>query len=327
MKVVLHRIALHLEPLFDRIFGRTGAGRAIDPYIGYATETQLVVRGRVLSTVREAVAKEGQGVWSNFRQIISLFLTDEVANVSVGSGDVSALTDEEGYFTLVLPKPTKEGWHDVPVGIASHQVTVLCPAFVPSEKTRFLVISDIDDTVLETGAYQLWRNLWTSLTGNSLSRHVFPDAIKMMRRLYEDGQNPIFYVSSSPWNFHGFLSQIFDRNALVRGPMFLRDLGVNETQFVTGTHGDHKGSSIDTILEANPEPPAILIGDTGQHDAEVYLAAIKRHPKRIAAVVLREPGPGPKRKAREAMNKIRQTGIPLLHGPNFEGVVPEKFVP
>lgn len=326
MKRLLHIAVLGLERVFDRFFRRPKPGRVIEPYMGYATSSGLIVRGRVLSSVKRNSPVEHQSRWTNFKQILALFLTDEVAGVSVKTETRNSVTDEEGYFSIEVPKGLEAGWQAVDVWVEAETDKVSCPVLVPHPDARFLVISDIDDTVLETGAYVLWRNLWTSLTGNSLTRHVFPDAIEMMDRLSAEGRNPVYFVSSSPWNFHYFLSEIFERNSLVRGPMFLRDLGVGEKQFITGTHHDHKSSSIDKILEANPDLPAILVGDTGQHDAEVYRDAIARHPGRIASVLLREPGPGPKAAARAAMDDLRESGVPLMHGSDFSGMMPEKMV-
>ena len=323
MKQLIHRLALKAEKGADRLFGRTGEGRVVDPYIGYATPDALVVRGRVLSKITRNQPAKGQRLLTNIRQMISLFATDEVAAVELHSGSASTTSDEEGYFTLHLPRPEASGWHNVTVTIEGYEDLASCTALIPRDDARFLVISDIDDTMIETGAYVLWKNLWTSLTGNVLTRRVFPDAIALMERLSEGARNPVFYVSSSPWNFHYFLEQIFLQAALVRGPMFLRDLGLSEDQFITGTHGDHKGGSIDTILAANPNLPVILMGDTGQHDAQVYLDAINRHAGRVHSVVLREPGPGPDAKVKAVMDQIKATGTPLYHAPDFTGMAPE----
>lgn len=322
MKRLLHKTALRVECLLDRLQRRSAKTRIIDPYLGYATTEQLIVRGRVLSRSTASTPSDGQGVLTNLRQMLRLFLTDELADIEVSAGGVKALTDEEGYFTLVLPRPEAPGWHDVSVNLTGVEAPEICPALVPAPNARCLIISDIDDTVLKTGAYSLLRNLWTSLTGNALTRQIFPDAVAMMRELSEEGRNPVFYVSSSPWNLHGFLISIFDAFNLVRGPMFLRDLGISETQFITGTHGDHKGVSIDTLLAAMPDLPVLLIGYTGQHDAEVYRDAIARHPGRIVGVILREPGPGPKPDVHAVMDEIRATGVPLLNGADFTGMAP-----
>ena len=117
----------------------------------------------------------------------------------------------------------------------------------------------------------------------------------LLDRLSEGGRNPVFYVSSSPWNLHHFLEAVFDRAGLVPGPMFLRDLGITADP-AENSHGGHKGAAIDTLMEANPELPFWLLGDTGQHDAEIYLDAARRHPGRVLRVALREPGPRPRRR-------------------------------
>jgi phosphatidate phosphatase APP1 len=67
----------------------------------------------------------------------------------------------------------------------------------------------------------------------------------------------------------------------------------------------------------------VLVGDTGQLDAQVYYDAILRHPGRIMTVVLREPGPGPDAQSLQAMEDIRLTGTPLLHGREFDGFAGE----
>ncbi|GFE64715.1 phosphatase domain-containing protein [Litoreibacter roseus] len=322
IKNILHKISLFLERAADMIWRRNRTGQVIEPYYGYSTPDEIVLRGRVLAASAQRIAQADQSWFTNLRQMVGLFLTSEVADVEVRASDVTAKTDEEGYFTIRLPRPKGSGWIEVPAHLEDQPETaVTCPVRISPEDAQFLVASDIDDTMLKTGAYSVLKNLWTSLTGNALTRVIFPDAIVLMNALAQNGRNPIFYVSSSPWNFHKFLSDVFAHAGLVRGPKFLRDLGLSESQFITGTHGDHKSSAIDTILASNPSLPAILIGDTGQHDAMIYLSAIRRHPGRIKTVILREPGPGPNTEGKQAMAEIEAEGVQLLHGVNFKGMV------
>ncbi|MDF1726179.1 MAG: DUF2183 domain-containing protein [Sulfitobacter sp.] len=319
LKDYLHRALLRIEALVDRLRGQRDDRRVIEPYIGYATPEHRILRGRVLTTLRRTTAARGQSRWMNLRQMLGLFLTNEVSGVTVTAGGITAKSDEEGYFTLLLPRGERAGWHDVPVHIENQKREAACPVMVARTDADFGLISDIDDTMMETGAYSLLRNLYVSFTGNALTRKVYPDAIRFTQMLSEKGRNPVYYVSSSPWNLHHFLRTIFDRAGLVRGPKFLRDLGLGESQFITGSHGDHKGSSIDAILAANPNLRFVLAGDTGQHDAHVYRDAINRHPGRILAVVLREPGPGPDAESRTAITEMRQAGVTVLQGPRFDG--------
>lgn len=318
----IHRIALWSERTWDRWRARRIRKKVIAPYIGYADPEHLVVRGRVLGSLPRHRPDPSQSLWLNFRQMVSLFLTDEVADVEVAARGVTAISGQEGYFTLLLPRDAREGWVNVDVSIRGQEGVTVCPVLIARDEAEFAVVSDIDDTMMKTGAYSIARNLWTSLTGNALTRKVFEDAPPFMETLSEGGRNPVYYVSSSPWNLHYFLRRIFERAGLVPGPKFLRDLGMSETKFITGTHGDHKGDSIDVLLAANPTLPYVLVGDTGQHDAFVYRDAVLRHPGRIRAVVLREPGPGPDAESLRAMEEIAAQGVLLLHAPSFGGFAP-----
>ncbi|MCE0505511.1 DUF2183 domain-containing protein [Roseivivax sp. GX 12232] len=321
MKAALARVLHPVERGLDRLRPkRRTEGLVIDPYLGYATPEEIIFRGRVLTALRRTAPSPEGSWWTNLRQMVSLFLTREVADVRVSAGAAEAQTDEEGYFDLHLPRDGSEapGWCRITAQVEAGESQEL-EALIAAPETPLAVISDIDDTVLETGAYSLLRNLWTSLTGNALTRHVFPDAVALMRG-FEAAGAPIFFVSSSPWNLHFFLRRIFQRHDLPKAPVFLRDLGLSRTQFISGTHGDHKGASIDVLMAALPETRFVLVGDTGQHDPQVYRAAAERHPGRVARVILREPGKGPGPKAAAAMAALREMGVTVESGRDYREI-------
>lgn len=324
LRRLAHETAIAGERLIDRFRPPERRRPLLEPYRGYATPDTLVFRGRVLAALRRDEPTPERSKWVNFKQMLSLFMTDEVAGVVVTTADGSAkaVSDEEGYIRLELPRSdATPGWASVALSVEGQATPATrFPALVPSTSATFGVISDIDDTMLETGAYSLARNLWTTFTGSAATRRVFPASIALMNALQDAGDAPVFYVSSSPWNLHDFLDTVLTGAGLPAGPMFLRDLGISETQFVSGTHGDHKGSAIDQILEANPELPFVLLGDTGQHDAHVYGDAIARHPGRIAVVALHEPGPGADAEDKAAIEAIRETGTPVFSAPDFGAI-------
>lgn len=123
---------------------------------------------------------------------------------------------------------------------------------------------------------------------------------------------------------HDFLQDIFENSRLVRGPMFLRDLGLSPTKFITEGHGNHKGASIDAILNANPDLPVILLGDTGQHDAKIYCDVVNRHKGRILAVGLRTPGPGLDAADRTDLLELKETGVEVFAASTFIGFRPKR---
>ncbi len=326
---MLKSIALSLARFVERGLERIGRRRDADPvleaYSGYATPDGLVLRGRVLTHLREETPDPRQSRWVNFRQMLSLFVTDEVADVAVEGAGAKAISNAEGYVTLQVPKSAAEGeagaaWAGVAVRIAGRPETELAFPVRLTGAADWLIISDVDDTIIETGAHSLARNLWTTFTGSALTRKVHEDARALMQRLVEGDRNPVFYVSSSPWNLHRFLDALMARNNVPKGPMLLRDLGVSEAG-IGDSHHDHKGAAIDKILAANPGLNCFLMGDSGQKDAFVYRDAIRRHSGRVKGVALREPAPGVGADDAAAIVEIEAMGVPCFHGPNFEGAL------
>lgn len=317
LKPLALRAARLVESGLEKIGDREDDAPVLDPYLGYATPEGVVLRGRVLSHLRRVEPDPEQSKWMNVRQMANLFITDEVQGVTVAGGGVTALSDAEGYVRLTVPGGFKPGWATIDVGIAG-QDPVPCHARIPGPSTEYMMISDIDDTMIETGAHSLARNLWTTFTGSALTRQAHDDAIELMDAMAKGGTNPVFYVSSSPWNIHHFLEELFRHEGVPRGPMFLRDLGITE-EGVGASHGTHKGRAIDAILAANPDLPAYLMGDSGQKDAIVYRDAIVRHPGRIKGVALREPAPGVGDDDAAACAAIEAAGVPCFHAPSFEG--------
>ncbi len=318
LKLWLARGAARIERGIEQVIVRPRTAQVIAPYAGYASPDHLVVRGRVLAAQRVEQVQTRQSRMRNMRSMLRMFLTDEVADVAVCAGGVEGRSDEEGYFTLLLPRGAECGWVDVTV--TAGDIEAICPVRVTGPGADFAVISDVDDTMMATGAWSLRRNLWTTLTGNSATREVFADAVDLMDVLRGQDRNPIYYVSSSPWNLHDFLAAVFARAGLPRAPMFLRDYGISETQFITGTHGDHKGAAIDILMAAHPDLPFVLVGDTGQHDPHVYAAAVQRHPGRIARVILRTAGAiGPEDEAEVSV--LKAAGVKVHMADDYRAAI------
>jgi phosphatidate phosphatase APP1 len=152
---------------------------------------------------------------------------------------------------------------------------------VPAGEAQFGVISDIDDTILETGVQRVGRMVRQTLTGSALTRTPFPGAPELYRDLAARA-NPVFYISSSPWNLHAFLDAFVRHRDFPRGPLLLRDL-------LGGAAGrETKTGRIDEVLALHPGLPFVLLGDSGEHDPETYADTVRRHPGRILAVYIRE---------------------------------------
>jgi phosphatidate phosphatase APP1 len=101
-------------------------------------------------------------------------------------------------------------------------------------------------------------------------------------------QNPVFYVSSSPWNLYDMLVDFLEINKIPKGPLFLKDYGFSHGKLFSESHALHKPKQIRNILNAYPHLKFILIGDSGQHDPEIYAEIIKEFPGRILVSYIRD---------------------------------------
>ncbi|HJW91757.1 MAG TPA: phosphatase domain-containing protein, partial [Anaerolineales bacterium] len=134
------------------------------------------------------------------------------------------------------------------------------------------------------------RNVFLS---NARTRLPFKGVAAFYRALLLGRQgrelNPLFYVSSSPWNLYDLLSEFFQLHDIPLGPMlFLRDWGLSREELLPLGHRDYKLRAIESILELAPGLPFILIGDSGQEDPEIYHAVVQKYPQRILAIYIRD---------------------------------------
>ena len=282
--------------------GRRPDDFRIEPYLGHGGPHGVVVRGRVLDDPAPSEAVEGEGVGAAVRRTLTQFVTDELPGVplrvTVGDAVVEVSTDAEGYFLARLA-PTAESvtspWTSGTVELAAPYRGLTGPhttpldVLVPASDARFGVISDVDDTILETGVQRVGHMLRQTFTGSALTRTPFPGAAALYRDLAAGG-NPFFYVSSSPWNLHAFLLAFLRHRDFPLGPVLLRDL------LGSGSGREPKHVRIREILELHPDLRFVLIGDSGEHDPEIYAETVREFPDRVLAVYIREvrldPGDG-----------------------------------
>ena len=284
-----------------RAAGRTPAHFRIESYGGHGTSAGVVVRGRVVDDPPLSSAVEGEGVRAAVGRTVRGFLTDELPGVPllvrVGEAEARAVTDAEGYFRVRLDpehldSPVTTGTVELAGeyrGITDRHRTDV-RVHVPGAQAAFGVVSDVDDTILETGVQRVGRMVLQTFTGSALTRTPFPGVVELYRDLARGGTNPVFYVSSSPWNLHHFLDAFLEHRGFPLGPVLLRDL------LGSAAGREEKHGRINEVLELHPDLPFVLIGDSGERDPEIYADVVREHPGRVLAVYIREtrldPGDG-----------------------------------
>jgi phosphatidate phosphatase APP1 len=164
--------------------------------------------------------------------------------------------------------------------------------FIPPEHCRYVVISDIDDTIMHTGVANKLKMLWRLFVQDAESRVAFPGVAALYRALYAGRSgteaNPMLYVSRAPWGIYDMLDEFFTLHGIPVGPvLFLREWGVSWKSPLPRKAEEHKRELISNMLALYRDLPFILIGDSGQHDPEVYREIVEKHPGRVLAVYIR----------------------------------------
>lgn len=336
---VIARLVNGVEDHFDLLkyrFRERLGGRdpiMILPYRGFGTREKIYLKGRVLEDKGISAPQDDDSLWDNLINMYRRFESDEIPYARVlariNGIEQEVVTDIEGFFEIEIeltePLPDDKLWQPVelellaPLREGYPPVRAEGQVFIVSKEARFGVISDIDDTVLHTDATNLLRMARTVFLGNARTRLPFKGVAAFYRALHKGKNgnelNPLFYVSSSPWNLYDLLSDFFQRQDIPLGPMlFLRDWGTSEEEIIPFRHRKYKLAAIRQIMALLPEMPFILIGDSGQEDPEIYRDVVHDNPNRILAIYIRNVSRGLKRQEaiRELAKEVVSAGSILI---------------
>ncbi len=285
----------------------------IVPYRGFGNQQTVTLQGRVLEDTGMIKPTAEDTVWQNIVASIKRIGTLEIPFVNLEAkfqGETRTVeTNAEGYFTVTLPVDATQldknrQWHPLELRLldtvveGQEEVTATGKVLIPDEQADFGVISDIDDTVLVSDVSRLLSMIRLALLENATSRLPFPGAAAFYRALQagpqETSHNPFFFVSSSPWNLYDLLTDFFKLHRIPKAPLMLRDLGLSESMFSKSGHGTHKLGNIRAILDRYPALKFVLVGDSTQHDPEIYRQVVEEYPERILSVYIRDVVPGNK---------------------------------
>lgn len=303
------------------------------PYLGFGNPDKLWVKGRLLD---EYSFREQSKDDSNWRNMVALYRhleSDEVVGARVLAhfqGRVyETQSDQGGYFSfeIVPDQPLPGGWHQVELEVpeartpAGGGVRTMAEVNVPGPEARFGIISDIDDTVLWTNVTNKMNMLMMLARSNAHTRKPFKGVAAFYRALHRGvsgkENNPMFYVSSSPWHLYGPLLEFLRVQDIPVGPLLLRELGVSQLLKLT-KHESHKLEKIELIMSFYPGMQFVLIGDSGERDPEIYTEIVRRHPKAVRMIYIRNVNPDPARidALDQLIEEVSATGIQLVLAPD-----------
>jgi phosphatidate phosphatase APP1 len=285
---------------------RRALGRVEDvqlvPYRSWVTPSKAVVLGRaVLADV--AFEQQLDRVPRVLRVAHERFWTLGAQPVTVRvrwEGQVATLESDSGgfidaAFPLAGAPPAASTRAELALadGAATSRAGV-SPA-VPVEVfglqpgAAFGVISDIDDTVLETELTNPWKRFLQLIYSRQPMRLPF-DGIAALYQAFAQANNPVFYVSNAPWNLYEHVVELLDHHDIPRGPVLLRDSRLTERLVRDPESGQvlvHKQRALRRIVEEHPGLPFVLLGDSSRRDPLRYVEIAEAFPGQVAAIYIR----------------------------------------
>jgi phosphatidate phosphatase APP1 len=234
-----------------------------------------------------------------FRRFFQRGMSGAVLKVRFDGAEETVTADRDGYFQIAchpnVQSPAVHGWTQAQIDLiepAAAAASTVIDIYQPPPSATFLVISDIDDTVMHTGVANTISMLRRLFVEGADSREVFSGVAAFYRALQQgrsgDAGNPVVYVSRAPWSVYGVLQRFLERERFPEQPiLFLREWGLTLQSLLPRRAARHKPDLLRRVMAVYPDLPVILIGDSGQRDPEHYVRIAEDHPGRVMAIYIR----------------------------------------
>jgi hypothetical protein len=228
-----------------------------------------------------------------FEQRAALFGTD-------GESGRDLLLESAGQAPTALPPTDAQGrlqtlatlpaggapgaWLDLVLASGSHRAA-LAAQWLGDEGLS--VVSDIDDTIKHTQVRQ-----WREMLLNTFARPFA--AVAGMADWYAriaagNAAASFHYVSGSPWQLMAPLLAFLNDGAFPRGSLHPRLFSLRPDALLDKeATARHKNETIAQLLADHPQRRFLLVGDSGEHDPEIYGVLMRAHPSRIVATLIRD---------------------------------------
>jgi phosphatidate phosphatase APP1 len=304
----------------------------IVPYRGFGREGYYYISGRVSEDKGLAAPLESQSIWQNMKAMIKRFISDEIPDVRVKikfyDQEKIVKTNEEGFFEAEFDAVSginlNQQWHIASLtlldNIREKQTTVVATGEIQTctPGTAFCTISDIDDTILISHSTNFIKKMRLLLMKNAITRLPFEGVSAFYRALYEGKNsgsiNPIIFISSSEWNLYDLLIDFCNFRNIPKGTFMLDDLrkSLFQKKRKKSRSHMHKIDKIRMILNTIHDKPFVLIGDSGQKDAEIYSQISFEFPGRVLCIYIRDVRKSRKSTVAGIANNLKTKGIEMI---------------
>jgi phosphatidate phosphatase APP1 len=303
----------------------------IYPYRSYGYNGKISLKGRVLEKEKVVHSESnGDSTWIKLWRLFKRYESDEVPHaklrIAFKDRSLEIVTDDEGYFDEVIEYDTSNGldqWEKADYTLLINpaepgkKITAEGEVMIPRVDSDFGIISDVDDTIIQSHALSPLKKLKTLAMNTAKTRVAFPGVAALYRALTHDREsyykNPLWFISGSSWNLYDLLDDFCRIKNIPKAPFQLRKLGVTKQQWVKTATIEYKMQEIRPVMDLMNPLPFILIGDSGQKDPEIYKKVVEEYPERVKAIYIRDVSP-PKRdkKVKEIAGELKEMGVDMV---------------
>jgi phosphatidate phosphatase APP1 len=271
----------------------------VEPFLAFGNGEVIFTKGRVISAYKQSRPSSKNNSLKNILATIRRYAVKGIpgskVKISIGKSEFLVETDQDGVFELTF-KDIDTAIEHVLFQISDEEGV----SHIRNKKLKIDrydssvgIISDVDDTILISHATQIGKKFWLSISKNAYTRRPFPGVSEFYKKLTSAGEFPIFYVSSSDWSLHDLIQDFLSFRHIPLGPILLKDKHINLSNILKSGGGSHqhKKEKISLLMEMFPTMAFYLIGDSGQHDPEIYEQIVREYPDRVKAVFIRNVKP------------------------------------
>ncbi|KAH9857256.1 hypothetical protein C2E23DRAFT_381428 [Lenzites betulinus] len=169
-------------------------------------------------------------------------------------------------------------------------VTISTSIAIPLSSSSVRVISDIDDTIKQSGilggARMVFHNVFVKDLRDSVIRGMGDWYTGMWRRGVR-----FHYVSNGPFELLPVVNEFIQISHLPPGSIRLRSYGGRSLfNGLLSAPAMRKRTGVLDVLNHFPDAHFILVGDSGEQDLELYAELARERPDQIAGVFIRDAG-------------------------------------
>ena len=278
------------------------------------SKTSFWYRGVILKGKHDSRPKKNSALRNAISVLKSYFFNvyaHQNITIKIGLKTLTTKTDAFGRFQ-VISEIGSDTVTDITIAVSGLDLPLKIvqnyPIRFQAPQRTLDIISDIDDTILESNTANIYKRIKTLLFLVPEKRTVITFT-KNMYQAWQDVNPRLFYVSKSESNLYVLLTAFIKHNNLPCGMLLLTPY-LSLIQLIKGQKPkDFKLNTIRFLIVNSRSDNYVLFGDDSQKDMSIYATLAKEYPDLILKIYIRQTGKSISNKQQVMWENLNATGV------------------